>query len=456
MTASAHLRDHTALAADLASGAATSVGLVEAALARIAAQDADIRAFISVVPEAARQDAALSDARRAAGQTLGPLDGVPFAVKDNIAVRGVPTTCGTLAFPDPASADATVVARLRRAGAVLVGTLNMHEGALGATTDNPFWGRCRNPLDPNRTPGGSSGGSAAAIAAGMVPFTLGTDTMGSVRIPAAYCGLWGLKPSRGRISVAGLVHLSWTLDTIGPLARSARDLGVLFDVLAGHDPADATSQMAQEAAPNPSDLRGLRFGLPDIAALASCEPQVLAAFAEMTQALQDAGAVLIPVTIADWNPTELRRAGLLVSEVEGAATLGTAVDGPGLSDGFRAMLDYGRRAPAIKLALAYRHFHQISCAFNAVMQGLDGLILPTAPQLAFDHGGAVPVNQADFTALANVCGAPALTVPVALPGSGLPAAVQIIAPIGQDRRLIAIASMMQQLPTVHAWTGEMT
>ncbi len=447
-------RDAFALAAALASGAETASGLVEGALARIAAQDAEIRAFIAVLPDAARQAAAISDERRAAGRTLGSLDGIPFAVKDNIAVQGVPTTCGTGAFSDPAPADATVVARLRAAGAVLVGTLNMHEGALGATTDNPFWGRCRNPLAPDRTPGGSSGGSAAAIAAGMVPLSLGTDTMGSVRIPAAYCGLWGLKPSRGRVSVAGLVHLSWTLDTIGPLARSPHDLATVYNMIAGHDPVDATSRMQPDTPQIPNDLHGLRFGLPDIATLATCEPEVIGAFAEVTAALKNAGAILLPTAIAGWKPAALRRAGLLVSEVEGAATLGAPVDGPGLSDGFRAMLNYGRRAPAIKLAAAYRQLHQITVAFETAMQGLDGLILPTAPQRAFVQGGPVPDNQADFTALANACGAPALTMPVASPGGGLPSGVQIIASVGHDHRLIAMATLMQNLAPVRAWTGK--
>jgi aspartyl-tRNA(Asn)/glutamyl-tRNA(Gln) amidotransferase subunit A len=426
----------------------SSVARTEAALARIAAVDDDIRAFVATLPDSARAEASASDARRAAGRSLGPLDGMPFAVKDNIAVAGLPTRCGTMAFDTPATADATVVARLRAAGAVLIGTLNMHEGALGATTDNPFWGRCINPLRPGYTPGGSSGGSAAAVAAGMVPWTLGTDTMGSVRIPAAYCGLWGLKPTRGRVPVTGLVHLSWTLDTIGPLARDPATLGAVLAAMGGPDPADPMSAILHGDSAARKTLAGLRFGVPDAAALSECEPAVLDAVADFTSSLTDAGAVLVPVDVAGWSPGALRRAGLLISEVEGAAVLGAAVDGPGLSVGFRAMLDYGRRATSGRVARAYQHLQQLAVAFEAAIRGLDGIILPTAPQRAFAHGSPVPPGQADFTALANVAGAPALTLPLTARDGGLPCAAQIIGPGQSDLRLIAIGQLIQGLPSI--------
>lgn len=425
-----------------------SVAAVEAALLRIAAVDGDIRAFVATLPDSARDEARASDARRAAGRSLGPIDGVPFAVKDNIAVKGVPTQCGTMAFGTPAPADATVVARLRAAGAVLIGTLNMHEGALGATTDNPFWGRCINPLKPGHSPGGSSGGSAAAVAAGMVPWTLGTDTMGSVRIPAAYCGLWGLKPTRGRVPVAGLAHLSWTLDAIGPLARDPATLGMVLAVMGGPDPADPTSAVLQGDAALPENLAGLRFGVPDVAALADCEPIVLGAFEDILSGLTAAGVVLVPREVAGWSPGNLRRAGLLISEVECAEGLGAAVDGPGLSDGFRAMLDYGRRAGSGRVARAYQVLQQLCAAYEAAILGLDGLLLPTAPQRAFAHGGGAPPGQADFTALANVAGAPALTVPLVARDGGLPCAVQIMGPKCADLRLVAIGRLMQGLPQI--------
>lgn len=420
----------------------------EAALSCIAQDDGDIRAFVATLPDSAGREAQASDMRHASEQSLGPLDGVPFAVKDNIAVSGLPTQSGTDAFDVPAPADATVVARLRAAGAVLIGTLNMHEGALGATTDNPFWGRCINPLKSGFTPGGSSGGSAAAIASGMVPLTLGTDTMGSVRIPAAYCGLWGLKPTQGRVPVTGLTHLSWTLDTIGPLASDLQMLGAMLTAIEGPDAADPMSARLSPEKVELQSLEGLRFGVPDVAALADCEDVVLDAFEAFKSSLAGSGVILEPLEVVGWNPERLRRAGLLISEVEGAMVLGDALDGPGFSDGFRAMLEFGRRAGVSKLAQAYRQVQQLAVSFDHAIAGFDGILLPTAPQRAFAHGDAVPVNQADFTALANVAGAPALTIPLNAPDAELPCAAQIIGPKGSDYHLIETGLLMQALMPV--------
>ncbi len=446
--------DATAIARSLADGTTTSAVLTTAALDRIAAQDGQVRAFISVTADRAMAAAVASDARRARGGSFGPLDGVLFAVKDNIAVKGVQKTNGTAAFSAPSEADATVVARLCDAGAVLLGTLNMHEGALGASTDNPHWGKCQNPLQTGLTPGGSSGGSAAAIAAGMVPMTLGTDTMGSVRIPAAYCGLWGLKPTKGRVPVTGMTHLSWTLDTIGPLARSPDDLAMLMAVLEGPDADDPTSLLLAASADLPQSLRDLKLGVPDYAALAVCEPAVVDSFTRLMAALETAGVTLRPVTVQGWVPGALRRAGLLVSEVEGAEIFGAALEGPGLSEPFRAMLDYGRNAGAPRLARAYRQLQALSAAFENTVTGLDGLLLPTAPQRAFAHEGEVPVNQADFTALANVAGAPAITMPLAAEDGRLPVAAQIIGPRHHDHRLVAMGKLMQSLTPLSDWSGK--
>ncbi len=433
------------MAAAVARGEVTARALTQASLDRIAMADGHVRAFITVLPDSALAGAEASDARRASGAGRGPLDGIPFAVKDNIAVAGVVTTCGTQAFTEPAGADAHAVAQLRAAGAVLVGTLNMHEGALGATTDNPFWGRCQNPLADGFTPGGSSGGSAAAIAAGMVPLTLGTDTMGSVRIPAAYCGLWGLKPTRGRVGVAGLVHLSRTLDCIGPLARTPGDLAVAMSVLGGDAGGSTVAR--------PASLADVTLGLPDAAALADCAPEVLESFARFVEGVRDAGADLRPVAIRGWTPGALRRAGLLVSEVEGAEVLGEAVDGPGLSEGFRALLDYGRRAGTERLARAHQAFGLATTALRDAMTGIDGLLLPTAPQRAFAHTARIPANQADLTALANVAGVPALSLPIAASDGGLPVGVQIVGTEGSDDWLLGVGVLLQDIGPVRAWAG---
>lgn len=438
------MRSATEIARALAAGETSAAALVEAALARIAERDGAVRAFVTVNAEGARIAAAESDARRAAGAARGPLDGVPVAIKDNIAVRGLPRTAGTRAFPDPSPGDASVTARLRAAGAVILGTLNMHEGALGATTDNPFWGRCDNPAVPGHTPGGSSGGSAAAIAAGFVPLTLGTDTMGSVRIPAAYCGLWGLKPSRGLIPVTGLLHLSWTLDTIGPLASAPEDIALALAALVGPDPQDASSLPVPAAPPDPESLTGVTLALPEDRLLAACEPAIRAAQEALVAAARTAGARLVPFDLPQWDPGALRRAGLLVAEAEAAHLLGPVLaDRPeGFSDGFRAAIDYGARAPAPRVMAALRLLTETGARAARALDGVDALLLPTAPQRAFAHGAPVPATQADLTALANAAGLPALAFPLPAPDGGAPCSAQLVGPFGHDRRLVALASLL--------------
>lgn len=440
---SAGFADAAALLAAYRSGTVDPVAVVQECLDRIAAEDGHIRAFITVARDTAPTEAAEAARRWSAG-TARPLEGLPVAIKDNIAVAGMPTTDGTAHFANRISGeDAHVVARLRAAGAVILGKLNMHEGALGATTDNTRWGRCINPLKDGYTPGGSSGGSAAAIAAGFVPVTLGTDTMGSVRIPAAYCGLWGLKPTMGLIGNTGLSYLAWTLDTIGPLGRSADDLALMLEAMAGFDPADP---YAREGAQLPELAEGvpITLGLPPRDTAAE-EPEVTRAFDAFLAAARAAGVTVRDVTVEGWDPGRMRRAGLLVSEAEAAHLLAEplAADAPGLSDGFRAALAYGRDAPAARLVAAYRHLSLMRPAALAALAGVDALILPTAPQRAFPHGTPAPANQADYTALANAAGLPAVAFPI--PAEGLPASAQVVGLPFADRRMIGIARRLAAL-----------
>jgi aspartyl-tRNA(Asn)/glutamyl-tRNA(Gln) amidotransferase subunit A len=388
----------------------------------------------------------LFDAPLPAGE--GPLSAMAMAVKDNIAIGGVPCTDGTRAFTGQVPArDATVVARLRAAGAAIIGTLNMHEGALGATTDNPFWGRCDNPIAPGHTPGGSSGGSAAAVAAGIVPATLGSDTMGSVRIPAAYCGLWGLKPTRGLVPVTGLSHLSWTLDTIGPIAAKPTDLAAVLRVIAGPDADDPETVVPPLGWDTKAAPDQIRLGLPDWAALADCEPAVRDGFDAFINALRANSIHIVPVTIPGWSPGALRRAGLLVAEAEAGHLLGATLDAhpEGFSEMFRTAIGYGRSAPGSKVAASYRALHLTGLAARAAMGGVDALILPTAPQRPFPHGQPAPANQADFTALANAAGLPALAFPIPALDGGLPCSAQLIGPAFSDMALIALAERLLEI-----------
>jgi aspartyl-tRNA(Asn)/glutamyl-tRNA(Gln) amidotransferase subunit A len=422
--------------------------LTEAALRAAHAAQPRLHAFITLDDQGARAAARASDLRHAAGQRLGPLDGVPVAVKDNLAVCGLPWTDGTRAHANRiATADSAVVARLRAAGAVILGTLNLHEGALGATTDNPFWGRCQNPLAPGFTPGGSSGGSAAAVAAGIVPATLGTDTMGSVRIPAAYCGLWGLKPTAGLVPEHGLSHLSWTLDTIGPLGTCAEDLSVMIAVLAGPDPDSPGSRpLPPDWAPvvGPRSLAGARLGLPVCWADVDCEAVVRASFDALCARAGAAGANLVPIDLPEWDPGALRRAGLLVSEAEAAHLHGPdlAANPDGFSQTYRSALDYGARTTGQRLAGAYRKLVLAGHAARRALDGVDAILMPTAPQRAFAHGQPAPANQADFTALANAAGLPAVAFPLPAPDGELPCSAQLIGPVFGEGALLSLAKAL--------------
>lgn len=432
----------------LATGEVTAGALVAEALERIRRTNERWHVFTAVSDGPALEAARQSDLRRREGRAIGPLDGVPVAVKDNLDVAGMSTFAGTGHDFGAAARDATVVSRLRAAGAVIVGKLNMHEGALGATTDNTVWGRCENPRVPGCTPGGSSGGSGAAVAGGLVAATLGTDTMGSVRIPAAYCGVWGLKPTFGLIGTAGLRYLSWTLDTIGPLAGSAEDLSLVVEVLAGHDPDDPRSVPAPAGwsariAPGRS-LEGRVVGYPDARALSRCEDAQLLAFDQTLKRAEAAGATLRPVVIEGWQPAQARRWGLLVCEAQAGSLLATDMerDPEGFSAPFRKLLEFGRKAPAERLARALWQIDEVRHGFSRAMAGLDALLMPTTPQRAFPHGMEAPANQADFTALANMAGAPAVAFPIDPADGGAPASMQLVGRPFSEGRLLGMAKAL--------------
>ena len=413
----------------VASGALSSSALVGACLAQIRERDTALKAFIHLADKAPPAAAAESDCRHRKGQTLSRLDGIPIAVKDNIDVAGQPTTngLGTAWTPER---DAGVVAILRKRGLVLLGKTNMHEGALGATTDNPHHGRTDNPAVPGCTPGGSSGGSAAAVAAGFCPAALGTDTMGSVRLPAAYCGLVGFKPSHDYWPMSGIVPLGGGLDTVGPMARSVADVAMLLDL--------------------PVASRGLA-GL-EIAVLrnwqqSEIEVPLMVVYREALERLRLAGATLREVTLPDYEPSTARRAGLLISEVDGwlvhEEQLGAC--SAAFSPAFRSMLDYGARTPAPRYAQARQEIARIAAGFSSLLASFDAVIGPTTPQTAFPHGAPAPADQADFTAPANFAGCPAISMPAHRRAAGRPVGIQIMTGRGDDEALLAIAAAIESL-----------
>ena len=374
----------------------------------------------------------------------GPLAGLTLAVKDNLDVAGMPTTAGFAAYAGRIAAqDAPAVAGLRRAGVVILGKVAMHEGALGATTDVPRL--CHNPLRHGFTPGGSSGGSGAAVAAGFADLAIGTDTMGSVRIPAAYCGVVGLKPTAGVVSRHGVVPLSPALDHVGMLARTPRLAALGVESMAGEDPRDPASRPVPRgwrALPQATaTLHGLRIGLPVPIQAAPMEDALRLAWDQAAARLRDLGAEVRPVDVPGWDPGATRRAGLLLIEAEAAALHADLLASPdGATQAFRAALAYGRDAGTVRLARALFRLAEVRAGGLRALDSCDALLLPTAPQRAFAHGTPTPADQADFTALANIAELPAIAIP--WPAEGLPASVQLVGHAWDEARLVGIAEAL--------------
>lgn len=414
-----------------AQGLCDPVAVTRAHLARIAKRNPALQAFVHVCSDLALQQAQASAQRWASGQPLGPLDGVVMALKDNIDVVGMPCTAGTAAYAQRMPMhDAPVYQRLCDAGMVLLGKLNMHEAALGATTDNPFYGRCMNPLREGFTPGGSSGGSAAAVADHLCTIAMGTDTMGSVRIPAAYCGVMGMIPTRSRLPMGGIVPLSPTLDVAGPLARSGYDLAQTMACLLGISLAPAAQA---------SVWRGLHVGILPQTTEVEMAPAVQAAWQATQQRLQAQGAALKTVALPDWSPARNRLHALLMSEWEGADywvdALGLEL--PGLSVGLQKMLHYGARLGPEKRQASQAAIDGLRAQAMRLFADIDVLLLPCTPHTSFAHAEAAPASQADWACLANMLGAPALSFPC--PTADLPVSCQLLAAPGQDERLLSLA-----------------
>ncbi|MEO0439305.1 MAG: amidase [Pseudomonadota bacterium] len=352
----------------------------------------------------------------------GPLAGLTVGVKANIAVRGMKWTAGIEAFANRvAEQDAPAVAALRNAGAAIVGMLNMEEAALGAKTDNPFFGATQNPHRIGYTPGGSSGGSGAAVAAGLCDVALGTDTMGSVRIPAAYCGIYGLKPTRGSVSQQGLEIVDAELDSIGPLARSLDQLDACSRVLVdGYDDSQAIDNIILL-----DDLGGVE-----------CEPAVLEGHDKAKAACGASTTIALPHSLS-----RIRFAGFIMSSLglsrELADVLATNPDG--VSGHLRHLLTYGPERSADDLAEDRNILAEVSDALHSTIGPGTALLMPTAPQAAFPHADKAPANQADFTCLANIAGLPSVTIPSGRDADGLPVAVQLVGAAGNDAGLIAKA-----------------
>ena len=447
--------------------------VVEAALARISSFDGALHCFLQVTADAALAAADAVDAVVAAGGDPGPLAGVPLALKDNLCTRGVATTAGSRILEGWVPPyDATVVKLVAAAGAVAVGKTNLDEFAMGSSTENSAYGVTHNPWDPDRVPGGSSGGSAASVAAGLVPLALGSDTGGSVRQPASLCGVVGVKPTYGLVSRYGLIAFASSLDQIGPFAATVADAAALLDVIAGHDPADSTSlegSFEPVSRQLEAGVAGLRVGvISDF--LVDASPSCVAAVRQAADVLSGAGALVEEVAIpalmlglsayylvapAEASSNLARydgvRYGLRVDapdaaqmnarsrskgfgpEVKRRIMLGTYVLSAGYYDAYYGQAQRVRTLVARGFAEAYEHF--------------DVLIGPTSPTVAFEIGAKTQDPLAMYlsdlyTIPTNLAGHPAVSVPFSL-SEGLPVGVQVLAPALGEGPMFRAAAVIE-------------
>ena len=418
------------LAAEVRAGRVSAREALAGYLDRIARHGAALNAFLTVAADSARAAAAALD--RGSGAPLGALAGVPIAIKDNLDVAGLAATGGIGAARGRiAERDAACVARLRAAGAILLGKTNLDEAAFGSTNDNPHFGRCRNPHRLDCTPGGSSGGSAAAVAAGLAAAALGSDTLGSVRIPASYCGCVGFKPTRDAIASAGLMPLSASLDQVGVLARSVVDCAAVFDAI--REPP---------AGPSPA-LERAKIG---VVAELDVATEIAAASDRAAAALAASGCSPSRVALADIDLARVRRAGLLVTESEGARVHARLLADAqsGISRALRDGLAYGAAQPSERVANARALIDETSRRLDALFASFALLVLPTTPQTAFPFASPTPSNQAEFTVLANAGGFPALSVPAGLSTEALPIGVQIVGPRASDALVLAAGAACER------------
>ena len=435
----------------LASGELSPVELTDAILARIGRYNATLNAYITVTEESARDAAHAAASAIRAGNYLGPLHGIPIAIKDLFATRDVRTTFGSQVYADwVPDYDAAAVERLRNAGAILIGKTNMHELAYGTTSANAHYGPVRNPWNVACHPGGSSGGSAVAVAAGLACAALGSDTGASVRQPAACCGIVGLKPTFGLISKFGALPLAWSMDHVGPMARTVRDCALLLQALVGYDrrdPGCVRRRVPDFRAALANDIRGCRIGVAHNYFFEDCEPDVAAAVEESLRILRDLGASVEEIVLPDMRAA--LAAGALVIAVEAASYHAADLrERPqAFSKELQATLELGSYYSGVQYVQAQRLRRELSAQLQQAMRGFDALAMPTSPVPATEIGNDPPGHTAlrsRNTLPLNFISLPAISVPCGFTKSGLPIGLQLVGQPFAEARVLQLAHAYEQ------------
>jgi aspartyl-tRNA(Asn)/glutamyl-tRNA(Gln) amidotransferase subunit A len=437
------------IAPRLAAREVTSLEITRACLDAIARQDRELHAFITVLADDALTQAVRADADIAAGRCRGPMHGVPISVKDLIDVAGVRTTAASRVRAGAVAArDAQVVTRLRRAGAIVIGKCNLHEFAFGTTGEESAFGQTRNPVDPARSPGGSSGGSAVSVATGMAFASLGTDTGGSIRIPAAACGVVGLKPTFGELPVDGIVPLSRSLDHVGPIARTVGDLSLVYAVLSGST-GRARATGRPDAAPD-----ALRLGLPRPYFMDFLDEEVRLRFDDALEKIRRAGTVIEDVRFR--HAADTPAVYLAIQLPEATAYHATVLERQpqDYQPGVRQRLELGRYVLAEDYVRAQRGRDVLRCEVDAALGGRHALVLPTLPipaprfgDTSVTVGGRTEPVRAlmlRLTQLFNLTGHPAISIPCGTTAAGLPCGLQLVGRINRTEELLAVARACEE------------
>ncbi len=475
------------LGARYRSGEATPTGVVRAYLERIEALNPQVRAYFTVTRDTALAQAEAAEKRLKAGAPLGPLDGIPLAIKDVICTKGIRTSCGSkILEPFVPPYDATVIARLGAAGAIILGKTNMDEFAMGSSTENSAFFPTRNPWDLGRVPGGSSGGSAAAVAADLALGALGSDTGGSIRQPAAFCGTVGLKPTYGRVSRYGLVAFASSLDQIGPFARDVRGAALILQAIAGHDPLDSTSTevpVPDYTAALGRGIEGLRVGVPAEYFIEGMDPEVAAAVRAAIDVLKGLGArtekVSLPHTdyaLAAYYLIAPAEASSNLARYDGVKYGYRAAGGKDLiqmygrtrAEGFGAEVKRRIMLGTYALSAGYYEAYYgkaqrvrtlVRRDFQQAFERVDLLVCPTAPSVAFklgDKEDPLQMYLCDvFTIPVNLAGLPGLSLPGGFTATGLPIGLQLIGKPFDEATLLSAAYAYEQVTPWHTRAPEL-